>query len=183
MRHLIISTLLWLSSMAAMADTLSLGISDNQQANPEKTHGAILTYAHTPNHWAWDSQRTWFNRADVAIAGSVAHWRTRGPNTIAGNHNNLTTAAIAPELTLDIHRSHSATPYFSLSVGPAYISTTIFGDRRLGEHWLFQDIAGLGVRWAKWRASLNYLHYSNANLCTHNAGVDIKWLLRVGYDV
>lgn len=177
----IITPLLFLCSVTAMADTVSLGFSDNKQANPERTHGAILTYAHTPHHWAWDNQGTWFNRADVAIAGSVAHWRTRSANTIAGSRKTLTTAALAPELTLDIHRSQTVTPYFSLSVGPAYISTTIFGDRRLGEHWLFQDIAGLGVRWANWRASLNYLHYSNANLATYNAGVDIKWLLRVGY--
>ena len=154
--------------------------SDNN-GNPE-IRGAIAA-EYVPNGWRVKRASTWLPEYRFSISGHIAHWDSRASATLSDAKNHLTTLAITPNFIAILHQGKTARPYALVSVGPAYLSTVKFASQHLGSHFNFQDTLGLGVEIGKrWDLSLNYLHYSNAGLASHNQ-FDIHYLLRVGYRV
>ena len=155
--------------------------SDNN-GNPEKVRGAIAGYEHIPKGWRVQRVNTWLPEYRFSISGHIAHWDSRARSTLTGAKNHLTTLALTPNFVAVLHQGKNVRPYALVSVGPAYLSTVKFASQHLGSHFNFQDTLGLGVELDQhWDVSLNYLHYSNASLASRNQGVDVHYLLRVGY--
>lgn len=116
------------------------------------------------------------------IDGTLAHWHS---STL--NHNQLTTAAIAPSArayffnfsTGGIH------PYLGISFGPNYLSEKRLGTQDQGSHFSFQTTveAGTEVGSQKHSIDLNMhlAHYCNAGLFRPNAGLNILYIFTIGY--
>ncbi|WP_162618065.1 acyloxyacyl hydrolase [Shewanella halifaxensis] len=63
--------------------------------------------------------------------------------------------------------------FIELGIGAAYVENSIYLDRNLGSHWLFEDKLGLGVVIKRnHKIGLFFMHYSNADLASHNDGAD-----------
>ena|SRR3990167_7695249 len=109
---------------------------------------------------------------------SAAHW-------VVNYHTDksISIAALTPVLRIYYARRYFS-PYFEATAGPAYMSRTRLGQRRLGSHWTFQDILGFGTTFGsqhQFDTSFRFLHYSNANLASENGGIDVWFLGTVGY--
>jgi hypothetical protein len=166
----------------SFANQWQVAAASDSDGNPEKIRGAIASYEYVPKGWRITRASTWLPEYRFSISGHVAHWDSRARATLSGAKNHLTTLAITPNFVTILHQGKSLRPYALVSVGPAYLSTVKFATQHLGSHFNFQDTLGLGVEINKhWDLSLNYLHYSNAGLASHNQGVDIHYLLRLGY--
>ncbi|MCW3480835.1 acyloxyacyl hydrolase [Neisseriaceae bacterium JH1-16] len=65
-------------------------------------------------------------------------------------------------------------PFVELSVGVAVINNTQWSATRdLNTHWQFADRAGIGYALGRHELSVNYLHFSNADLSKPNPGGDV----------
>nr|WP_282446602.1 acyloxyacyl hydrolase [Shewanella sp. 1CM18E] len=63
--------------------------------------------------------------------------------------------------------------FIELGIGAAYVENSIYLDRNLGSNWLFEDKIGMGVIVNEHhRIGLFFMHYSNADLASHNDGAD-----------
>jgi len=103
-------------------------------------------------------------------------------------HKNLTTAAIALGLRAyfvnpDLHQTR---PYLGISSGPAYLSSTLFGERDQGTHFDLQTTLEGGVEFGLKNqrsidVNLHLVHYCNAGLASPNQGFNVPFVLSVGY--
>lgn len=168
---------------ALFADQMRLSAANDNNGNPDEVYGVMASYVHQPENWQWSNQQTWFNKLQVGMAYTLATWETGSPNRRSAKaKKNLHTFAFSPMATVSLYNGQRLKPYATLAIGPALLSTSQFGSQHLGSHACFQDLVGLGTRiGSQWDASINYLHYSNAGLAKHNQGVDIHWMLSIGY--
>ncbi len=117
-----------------------------QGSGPE----SLLSYSpnYSASYWIADSDSTGAHSAWDVAAVPMLHWRL------------LTVQQIA--LTADV------------GIGVAYLSESNIGNRVKGSNFQFSDHVGLGIEHlaSKLRAGIGYRHISNANLTTHNNGVD-----------
>lgn len=80
---------------------------------------------------------------------------------------------LAPVLRCQLATS-GAQPFFEISAGPAHLSETRWEeDHDLSTRWMFADRIGLGYAFEKIEISLNFFHFSNGGLSTHNPGADM----------
>ncbi len=71
--------------------------------------------------------------------------------------------------------------YASIGIGGTYADQIKWGNRDLGDNWMFVDTLELGGDWNKThRLSISLKHYSNAGFNKQNDGVNI-FLLNYGY--
>lgn len=127
-----------------------------------------------------------FNAIDktliFTIDASVAHW-----NASTEKNKTLNTAAlsgafrayfIAPE-------NRAFNPYLTASFGPAYLSQNKFGEREQAAHFSFQTTLGFGTEILQkdhgFDIGLQLAHYCNAGLFNPNRGINILYVLSVGY--
>jgi hypothetical protein len=166
-----------------VANQWRLSGADDSASNPDQTTGAMISYLHEPTAWQWAATRPWLNRLQLGLGASVATWHSDSPNIRSAKaKKDLHTFAINPTIIATLYQGKQIQPYAIGSIGPAYLSTTQFASQHLGGHVNFQDLAGLGARFGShWDASINYLHYSNASLASHNQGVDIHWMASIAY--
>lgn len=71
------------------------------------------------------------------------------------------------------YKGNNWQPFIALSIGPSYISDSDFVERNLGGHFIFNDRAAVGARFGRrlqHTLSLQFTHYSNAGIYTHNRG-------------
>jgi hypothetical protein len=80
---------------------------------------------------------------------------------------------LAPVLRYQLATS-GAQPFFEISVGPAHLSETLWeAHHDLSTRWTFADRIGLGYAFEKVEFSVNFFHFSNGGLSTHNPGADM----------
>jgi lipid A 3-O-deacylase len=73
--------------------------------------------------------------------------------------------------------------FFDIGIGPAYMSQQQIGSRNLGQNWLFEDRAGIGIvlgKKQKLELGYRFIHYSNAYLAQKNNGLNLH-LFSFGY--
>lgn len=105
-------------------------------------------------------------------------------NYLKQNANNISIVALAPVLEMQLYKSQFFNPFMQLSAGPGYMNRTMFGNRNLGMHYTFQDMFGLGLKFGKKEniaLSWRIIHFSNANLAKHNAGLTEPLVLSLHY--
>lgn len=135
--------------------------------------------------WNWNTD--WLINSPFKLTGywdaSVAYWTTNGNQN--NNHKSIGALAFAPVFRFQTREPIlSITPYLEASVGLAGLSSAHIGDRDLGTAWAFQDLIGAGISFGdqqQFDLSYHYLHYSNADLASHNQGIDVKVLITFAY--
>ncbi len=73
--------------------------------------------------------------------------------------------------------------FFDIGIGPAYMSEQQIASRNLGQNWLFEDRAGIGIvlgKKQKIELGYRFIHYSNAYLAQKNNGLNLH-LFAFGY--
>lgn len=123
------------------------------------------------------------NTLIVTLDGTVAHWRSNTPD-----NNQLTIAAIAPNFRAYFFNPcyNKVRPYLGVSFGPSYLSQKQLGNREQGGHFAFQSTLEGGTEIAlpnqhSLDLNLHLAHYCNAGLAKPNQGIDILYIVTVGY--
>lgn len=86
---------------------------------------------------------------------------------------DINSILLAPVLRYQLATS-GAKPFFEISIGPAHLSETRWeAHHDLSTRWTFADRIGLGYSFEKIELSVNFFHFSNGGLSTHNPGADM----------
>ena len=140
----------------------------------------------------WQFKRT--PRQEISIGVSYTYLSSsRGPQDV------LHALSLYPQLTLlPLGRNfldstligqyfpRDAVPYFFVrALGPSYISENTLGSREQDNHFAFQALFGVGLRFSGPRGGKRYVavswkHFSNANIFSDNDGIDIPVVLSFG---
>ena len=166
------------SSNAAFITGLSIGYGSGFR---DEIQGGRVSLIHDWNH-TWFA--TWPLNLRAYLDFSVVFWNTTGDKM--GRHKNIMTFAAAPVFVVQFNRKYIKLfdPYFQISIGPAIVTNTRIGNYDLGGILLFQDLIGVGLRFGpkqRFDVSLNFLHYSNADIIPPNNGITIKKYLSLTY--
>lgn len=132
--------------------------------------------------WYQPTQFVW-KKISVYFDASIAHWYITNNSY---SNRSITIFAIAPVLRCYLKKSNTFSPYLEASIGPSYLSNVYFADRKLGMHFVFQDMIAVGALIGKEQRlsiSLRTMHYSNSSLAKKNAGITIPLLITVGYQL
>lgn len=145
------------------------------QSNPKDVQGFNIAYTLQPDSWVWRSFTLGFNF-------SYGYWHTGQadvPNT------SISTFGIAPVLKWYFLQNSKVTPFLQASVGGAWLTNSYFGGRNLGSRLEFQDMGGVGLAFGakkQFYVTVQSLHYSNANIASHNSGFSVPCLMTLGYN-
>jgi Lipid A 3-O-deacylase (PagL) len=145
------------------------------QSNPKDVSGFNVAYTLQPDSWAWKN-------FTLGLNFSYGYWHT-GQSGVS--NTNISTYGIAPVIRWYFLQSQKVAPFLQGSVGGAYLSNSYFGGRNLGSRLEFQDMGGIGIAFGAKRqfyATLQSLHYSNANISSHNSGFSVPCLMTLGYN-
>jgi hypothetical protein len=145
------------------------------RSNPIDIDGYNFAYTLQPDSWVW-------GRFTLGFNFSYGHWHT---GAYDGLYSNIDTYAIAPVLRWYFFKNSYVTPFLQGSVGGAYLSNSYFGNRNLGSKLEFQDMGGLGLTFGQrqqFYMTVQSLHYSNANISSHNSGFSVPCLMTLGYN-
>lgn len=94
--------------------------------------------------------------------------------------DDITGGAITPMFRYQYQLNDYAL-YGSIGIGGAYADQIKWGNRDLGDNWMFSDTLEFGIQWKEaHRLSGSLKHYSNAGTNTDNDGVNI-FLINYGY--
>ncbi len=63
--------------------------------------------------------------------------------------------------------------YIEAGIGISLFNSTVIGKHNMSSAFLFEDRAGIGVKFEDFDISFDYLHYSNAGIKKPNEGIDI----------
>ena len=130
----------------------------------------------------------WVPSAGWSLGGywdaNIAYLHCFGNN--GESHRNIFAFGLNPVFRLQKETPFAIgiTPFFEASVGVAGLSEKYMGKRSLGAKWSFEDLLGFGFSFGQRRnydLSFHYLHYSNANICPPNNGIDVKLLVTLTY--
>lgn len=128
----------------------------------------------------YDPQRFQWRAFDIYFdAGVGQFWDHSQPF-----YTTLTIYSIAPVIRYSFIKRGPVYPYLDLSIGLAYFNHTHIADRNLGMHPALQDRMGIGgIIGESQQVSIgvHIAHYSNAHLCSNNAGISVPVFLDVGY--
>jgi hypothetical protein len=141
--------------------------------DPPQLHGYQLMLNYDPDQFKW-------RRFNVYFDGGFSHfWQNH-----TTNYSALNIYSVAPVIRYNFKKRGPISPFLELSIGLSYLSRTRLEDRNLGMHFAFQDRMGVGALLGaseQLSLGLHAVHYSNAHLAHHNAGLTIPLLLDVGY--
>lgn len=107
--------------------------------------------------------------------------------TDAATHKSIDVFSIYPQLTLwPVSPSLQDTYFFVRALGPSYMSANRLGSRQQDNHFTFQAQVGVGYRKQlagsrSMRFQISWKHFSNANLFADNDGIDIPFVLTLGF--
>jgi hypothetical protein len=86
---------------------------------------------------------------------------------------DLTAASITPMINYKFYKNEWQW-LVRLGIGLAYVDQTRWGNREIGDNWVFEDKLEFGVMLAqKHRMTLSLKHYSNAATNSNNDGINI----------
>jgi hypothetical protein len=150
--------------------TISLPIITKE---PESLHGFQVMFNYDPDRFKWRKFNVYFD-------GGYSHfWVNSTPY-----YSTISIYSVAPVVRYNFKQRGPVTPYIELSIGLSYLNHTRIENRNLGIHFAFQDRMGIGAIWGsrdQFLAGIHFVHYSNAHLADHNAGITIPMALDIGY--
>lgn len=140
----------------------------------DQLRGARVGYRTDSTHFSF---LEWAGNPEVAFEGALNHWQDS--NNTADNISAFTLSPIFRWSLTDGPRPL----YLEAGVGGSYIDSTRIGDRRLSTRFQFEDRVGLSWQYSTTsdaRVSVQYTHYSNADIEQPNDGLDffsVYWIL------
>jgi hypothetical protein len=121
----------------------------------------------------------WAGSPQVSLEMGLNHWQDSNDTS-----DNITALTISPVFQWQL--TESVTPlYLEAGIGGSYFDKTRIGDRRLSTQFQFEDRVGLSWQYSadsKARITVQYSHYSNADIERPNDGLDfysIYWVLPI----
>jgi len=141
-------------------------------SEPSTLHGYQLMLNYDPQRFQWRQFNIYFD-------GGFSHFTT---DTAYQSAINI--YSIAPVVRYTFKKHGPFLPFLEFSIGLAYLNHTRFENRNLGMHFAFQDRLGIGTLLGgsnQLSVGVHALHYSNAHLASHNAGITMPVVLDVGY--
>lgn len=118
----------------------------------------------------------------ATIDATLGQWWTD-----TSDHDHLTTAALSLALRGYVvnQDAHGVRPYITASFGPTYLSDTQFGAQVQNTHVAFQSLLGVGMEIGdnKHSIDINFHmdHFCNAGLAAPNEGINIMYIVSIGY--
>lgn len=175
MRNILLSLLIAISLITqAEASPYSLSISAPLiTKDPEYLRGGRIDLSYQPESLSWTKNKLFFSV-------SYGHWWV---TDFIHNHS-LSIYTIAPVFRHYFIVLDTISPFVDLSIGASYISRLHFANRSLGMHLIFQDQISLGASFGQDKnlsLAISTLHYSNASLCSANAGITVPLVATVAY--
>lgn len=140
---------------------------------PTPMHGAQLMVNYDPQRFQWRKFNIYFDAGYTHFY--VEHAR-------ANKRINIISAA--PVIRYTFNKHGPILPYFEISIGLSYMDRTRFDNRNLGMHFAFQDRFGFGAFFGRREMlslGIHFLHYSNAHLSAHNAGITVPATFDIGF--
>lgn len=141
--------------------------------DPENLHGYKGSVTYQPPSFNWDHVQVYFD-------AGFGHWFVSGH----GPYRSLNIYSVAPYLRYYLIKKPCFSPYVEASLGLAYLSKTHLDEQKLGIHFSFQDMVGIGAAYGadqRLFTTLNVVHYSNGSISKDNSGITIPLMITVGY--
>jgi hypothetical protein len=136
-----------------------------------------LALGYFPEHWTYHS---------FYLGGELSGVSIQTDKATTTNATSSTIVALAPILRFNMLQDHFVNPFLELTVGPAYISETQFGNRNLAQiHFTFQDAIGIGAKINTTYPivlGIRWMHYSNGSISQPNPGLTLPIVGYVGVD-
>lgn len=191
MKHTLKSLLLCMSTFSALADTtlfpkhqITLDYYNHQTfpmnfptlPKPLFWHsryrvqsGGRISYAYTRFHTS--------KHFSVNLGLSLAGWQS--------DNQDLWVFSGFFELRWWLFRTATFNPYLFYSLaGPSLMTRDYFAGSKLGSYFTFQDYLGAGVMLGKnhhLTIEAKVIHYSNGDLAQYNKGLQVPFVIAVGY--
>ncbi|MEO8400188.1 MAG: acyloxyacyl hydrolase [Gammaproteobacteria bacterium] len=121
-----------------------------------------------------------FKHSRIYFDASLGHWWVTNDT----HHHSLNIYALSPIFRYYFRPYHSFAPFVEVGIGPSYMTRSRLDHQNLGMHFAFQDQLGVGANLGSRRQFsfiLSALHYSNASLCSKNAGITVPIMLNLEY--
>lgn len=118
------------------------------------------------------------NTLFLTFEGTLANWHANTPHD-----TTLNTAALSAGLRAYFAKpeKHTIRPYLGSSIGPAYLSSSTFGEQVQGANVALQITLEGGVEVKNIDINLHLAHYCNAGIVAPNEAINIPFVLSVGY--
>ncbi|MGX9416887.1 acyloxyacyl hydrolase [Vibrio sp. RC27] len=119
-------------------------------------------------------------RQILSLGSSITYMGTDSQE----GEESLVAFSIFPELKLFKTLAGKEAFFHVRALGPSYLSTKQFGERKQASHFAFQAQVGGGVyldSQRKYQVRFQYRHFSNANLKQPNDGIDVPFTLAFGF--
>jgi hypothetical protein len=162
---------LLLLSFASRADELSVNAGFGPQAHASQDNrGGGLDWEF------WRKARS--SRQFFSIGAGYTRLKT---DAVA--NTTINAFSLYPQLTLLTAKRGEWQPYFYVrALGPTVIDHTEFGERKQGEHFLFQAGVGAGLLapGEDWFVAIGYKHFSNAKLFSPNDSMELPLQFTIG---
>ncbi len=140
----------------------------------DQLRGARLGYRTSALQPSW---LDWAGAPSLAFESAVNFWQNSNNSS-----DSITAFSISPVLSWQLNQS--ARPLFlEAGIGGSYIDQTQIGNRKLSTRFQFEDRVGLAWQYnsdSDARISLQYTHYSNADIEQPNDGLDffsVYWVI------
>lgn len=141
--------------------------------DPEYLHAYRASVWYQPTSLIFRHSRIYFD-------ASIGHWWVTNDT----HHHSLNIYALSPIFRYYFKPYRSFIPFVEVGIGPSYMSRSRLDHQNLGMHFAFQDQLGFGAnlgRKHQFSFVLSALHYSNASLCSKNAGITVPIMLNLQY--
>ncbi len=141
---------------------LAYGFIPTKESELKNGNSWRVSYSHKINHF--DNFLNDYN-LNLRLEFSTQKWH-------ANNASNNYVLSINPVFQYQWH-FEPVSVFIEAGIGVAFVSETRYLDRNLGANWLFEDKLGVGVIINRHhRLGVFFMHYSNADLASHNDGAD-----------
>ena len=156
---------LFLYTIPCLANTsfeLAYGVVPAKESGMQQGDSWRLSYGHKLTRFDEFLQQYNLN---LRLEASMQRWQD-----INNRHNHVVSINPIFQYLWD---SQPISIFIEFGIGAAYFENSHYLDRNLGSHWLFEDKFAIGVVLSnKHRIGLFIMHYSNADLASHNDGAD-----------
>jgi len=138
------------------------------KASLKVDHGVMLIYRHMLYHRGFLS---------ISVGSSISRW------VKSNEHVYAFSAFFQLRLWLFLRRHVSFYLLYS-AAGPTMITDRTFATSNFSENFLFQDILGFGMQIGQSRAftlEAYTVHYSNGDIFPKNSGIQVPFVIALGY--
>lgn len=135
--------------------------------------------------WSWDLNLiTGLIGLNGFWSFDIAHWHSDADPAV--RNRDIQIFSFGPMIRLQTISPlfNWLTPYIEAGISPSYMTDDHLAGNDLGSKFTFRDTIGGGFMLGKnqhFLVSYHYYHYSNAGLANPNDGIDVQYVVTLGY--